>query len=551
MSGWMQGNSSRARSANGSASLLASVAARASSLACKKLRSRNPVFLCLLCLLWPFIPACSKRETATAAPAEKILRISQRNEPATLDPQLATLPDEFFIIRALGEGLLTPNPDGGTPLAGVAETWEVSADGLIYTFHLRGNAKWSNGDAVTAQDFVRSIERALNHTAAAPKAALFFAVRGAWERYTGIVDVPVVFGASAPDTRTLVLNLTHPVADFPATVASGPWIPVPSAGNITNGPFTLVEWKPNQHIAVRKNPYYWDAANVKLDGIRFLAFDSGDTEERAFRAGQLDVTMSVPFSKLVPYRTAQPKIIRSVPLYETRYLALNVGRPPLNDLRVRRALALAIDRAALVEKVILSGRPAFNFVPAGLGGYQPAASIKEDAVEARRLLAEAGFPEGRGFPKLELAAWPVSSAQLEAIQQMWRRELGIEITIAQREARTHLTSLAGGDFTLALATAIPDYDGASDLFTQLTANHPLNYPHWRDAEFDRLVDAAGRLTDPAARNASYQQAEARLLAEIPVIPLYFNAQNFLVSPRVKDWKADRLWTRFYRQVSVE
>jgi oligopeptide transport system substrate-binding protein len=171
--------------------------------------------------------------------------------------------------------------------------------------------------------------------------------------------------------------------------------------------------------------------------------------------------------------------------------------------------------------------------------------------EARRLLAEAGFPDGRGFPKLELATWPVNPAQLEAVQQMWRRELGLEIAVAPREARTHLASLASGDYAIAFMTAIPDYDGASDLFTQLTSGHPLNYPHWHDAEFDRLVATAGGLADPAARNAAYQQAEARLLAAMPVIPLYFNAQNFLVAPRVQGWRADRLWTRFYRGLSVQ
>lgn len=508
------------------------------------------IFCAFLCLFVAINSGCSKRETS-ATPAEKILRISQRNEPATLDPQLATLPDEFFIIRALGEGLLTPNPDGGAPLPGVAERYDVSPDGLTYTFHLRSNAKWSNGDSITARDFARSIQRAFTPATAAPKAALFFTIRNTTEHYRGIVDAPARIGVDASDKHTLVFTLTQPDADFTAKVASGPWIPVHQAANVGNGPFVLTEWKPNQHIAVRKNPHYWDAASVKLDGIRFLAMDNGDTEERAFRAGQLDVTMAVPFTKLAGYRAEQPSRLRSVPLSETRHLVLNTTRPPLDDARVRRALALALDRTTLVEKVLLSGQPAFNFVPAGLGGYHPAERIAENITEARRLLAEAGFPEGRGFPKLELSTWPVSPAQLEAVQQMWRRELGIEIAIAQREARTHLASLVSGDFALAFMTAIPDYDGASDLFTQLTSTHPLNYPHWRSAEFDRLVAAAATSLDPAVRNAGYQQAEQLLLTEMPVIPLYFNTQNFLVAPRVKNWRADRLWTRFYRGLSVE
>lgn len=504
---------------------------------------------CVPLVLWVLLglcAGCAKREPAADSP--HILRISQRNEPATLDPQLATLPDEFFIIRAFSEGLLVPNPDGGAPLPGAAERYEVSPDGLTFTFHLRPDSKWSNGDPVTAQDFVRLIERALAPATAAPKAALFFSIRGAAEHYKA-ASGPL--GVAAPDAHKLVITLAQPDADFAAKVASGPWIPTHPAASVSNGPFVLTEWKPNQHIAVRKNPYYWDGTNVKLDGMRFLAMDNGDTEERAFRAGQLDVTMAVPFTKLAGYRTEQPSRLRSVPLSETRYLVLNTTRPPLDDARVRRALALALDRTALVEKVLLTGQPAFNFVPTSLGGYTPAERITENIAEARRLLAEAGFPEGRGFPRLELSTWPVNPAQLEAVQQMWRRELGIEITLAPREARTHLTSLASGDFALAFMTAIPDYDGASDLFTQLTSAHPLNYPHWRSAEFDRLVAAAMTTLDPATRYSAYQQAEKLLLAEMPLIPLYFNTQNFLVAPRVKNWRADRLWTRFYRDLSVE
>ncbi|MDI1250397.1 MAG: peptide ABC transporter substrate-binding protein [Lacunisphaera sp.] len=507
-------------------------------------------------------PGCSRREAP--ASSGQILRLAQRNEPATLDPQLATLPDEFFIIRALSEGLLTPDPAGGTPLPGAAASWEVSSDGLTYTFHLRPNAKWSNGDPVTAQDFVYSIHRALDRATAAPKASLFLGLRGAFQELTGIIDFPVPLGVTAPDPHTLVLTLTQPTADFPSFVASGPWIPVhrqsveqhgrrwtSPLNYIGNGPFTLVDWKPNQRITVRKNPLYRDAAAVQLEAIQFLAFDSGDTEERAFRTGQVDVTMAVPFTKLATYRAEQPALLRSVPLHETRYLALNTTRPPLHDPRVRRALALVIDRVALVEKVVLSGRPALNFVPPGLGGYAPEAMITADSAEARRLLAAAGFPGGRGFPKLELATWPVNPAQLEAVQQMWARELGIAVTLAPREARTHLAALAAGDYDLAFMTAIPDYDGASDLFQRLTAGSPDNYPHWANADYDHLVAAAGRLDTVAARNAAYQQAEKVLLEEMPVIPLYFNVQNFLVSPAVKDWQADRLWTRFYRQVRLE
>jgi len=512
--------------------------------------------------------SCRRPEPAASAPV--LLRVSQRNEPATLDPQLATLPDEFFVIRALGEGLLTPAPGGGAPEPAVASSWTVSPDGLTYTFELRPEARWSNGDPVTAADFIYSIKRALSPALASPKVSLFYPLRNARAFQDGRERDFSAVGARALNAHRLELTLAEPAADFPAMVASGPWIPVHRAtverggrmddrgnswarpGTFTgNGPFTLTVWRPAQEIAVERNPAYRDATHVRLAGIRFLAFDNRDSEELAFRAGQVDVTMDVPFTKIAGYRAAQPPVLRTVPLRETRCIVLNTLRPPLTDPRVRRALSLALDRTALTEKVLQGGQlPARTFVPAGLGGYAAPDLPAEDASEARRLLAEAGFPGGRGFPRLELATW-TNSPVLEAIQQMWHRELGIDVGLVQREARTHLASLAAGDYAMALWPAIPDYDGASDLFTQLTTGNSANYPHWSNPAFDRLVAAAGRITGSTERNATYQQAEKLMLSEQPLIPLYFNAQNFLVRPGVEHWLTDGLWTRFYRPIELK
>ncbi|MBI3886774.1 MAG: peptide ABC transporter substrate-binding protein, partial [Opitutae bacterium] len=422
------------------------------------------------------LTACTKPAPAATAPAQ-ILRLSQRNEPADLDPQLATLPDEFFILRALSEGLVTPAPDGGV-LPGVAEKWETSADGLTWTFHLRADARWSDGAPVVAGDFVFSYRRALTPALAAPKARLFFAVKNAAAYQRGALADFSQVGFAAPDARTLVLTLDHPTPHLLALAASGPWLPVPPAtvekfhgtaqrgtawtrpeNFVGNGPFLLGAWRPNQLITVTKSPTYWDAARVRLAEIRFIAMDNGDTEERAFRTGQLDVTLAVTTTKLPAYENAQPPVLHRVALAETRYLALNTLRPPLNDVRVRRALSLVLDRAALTEKVLKGGQlPAATFIPPGLGGYQPAetgsrgapapetqndaagappphetfpteteaAALLAARAEARRLLAEAGFPGGRGFPRLELSSWATAPAVLEAMQQRWRQELGLE-----------------------------------------------------------------------------------------------------------------------------
>lgn len=523
-------------------------------------RNSNRAAACLLAVL---ASGCSRQESATpAAPANQtILRVSQRNEPATTDSQLATLPDEFFVIRALKEGLLVPDPAGGAPRPGVAERWEVSPDGLTWTFHLRADARWSSGRALTAEDFVHSIRRALTPATAAPKAHLFFSLAGAEDFYRGKLTDPALIGAAAPGPQTLVLRLARPNSDLPALAASGPWIPVYPhvttengreryipGRDIGNGPFVVVEWHAHRHITVTRNPHYHAADRVKLDGIRFQAFDNGDTEERAFRAGQIDATLAVPFSKLGSYA---PPVLQTQPLHETRYLALNTKRAPLDNPQVRRALALALDRRALVEEVTRGGqRPALSFIPPGLGGYEPGNKIEGSSDEARALLAAAGFPGGKGFPRLEISTW-VNTPVLEAVQQMWKRELGLDVALVQREGKVHLAAAAAGDFDLAFLPAIPDYAAPAALFEEWLSTSPVNHARWHNPAYDRLVLEAGRTTDAARRLALYREAEALMLADLPVIPLYFNTQNFLLSPRVHGWRSDGLWTRFYTGLELK
>jgi len=524
--------------------------------------------LCFLCFLWPFFPACSKREPA--ASTAQVLRISQRNEPVTLDPQLATLPDEYFPARALFEGLTTPAPDGGTPRPGIAERWESSADGLTWTFHLRADAKWSNGDPVTAPDFVYSFRRILTPSLGAAKAPLLFVVRNARAYLRGEVTDFAAVGVAAPADRTLVVTLEHPAAWLPALAATGAWLPVhrptlvqhgegrasrwSEAGNLVgNGPYTLAAWNRAQQIELHKNPHYWNRAAVHIPVIRLVMFDNNDAEERAFRAGQLDVTMTVPPARLDHYLKNESTLLRRQPLHETRYLALNTRHGPLADVRVRQALALALDRTALVTNVLKGGQqPTGELIPAGLGGLAPDAPlpVTPDPVEARRLLAEAGFPDGRGFPRLEFSTW-TNTPVLEAIQQMWQQNLGITTAITLREGRAHLGALAAGDFDLALMPLIPDYDDPFDAFGEFLSDSPSNYGRWTHAGYDREVIAAGRTLDATTRAARYRAAELILQEEMPAIPLYLSSQNYLVSPRVQGWRSDRLWTRYYTDVSLQ
>jgi oligopeptide transport system substrate-binding protein len=498
---------------------------------------------------------CARKEPVAPAFAQ-ILRVSQRNEPADLDPATATLPDEFFIIRALSEGLLIPDPAGGAPLPAAAASFTASADGLAYTFRLRTDANWSNGEPVTAADFVESYRRLLTPATAAQKAHVFYPVKNARAFVTGTLTDFSAVGFAAPDARTLIVTLEKPTPRFPYYVASGPWIPVnprvvaqhgrkwtQPAHFAGNGPFTLTEWRQHKRIVVKKSPAYRAAAGVRLDEIQFLAMDSSDTEDLAYRAGQLDVTMDVPKSKLAVYAKERPAELQRLPLAETRYLAFNTTRPPLNDERVRRALSLAIDRPRIVERVLLGGQPpAANFLSPSLApsGLSHSSHSLHSPTEAAFLLTAAGFPSGKNFPRFEVTAWSRSQvATLEAIQAMWRQHLGIECTIAIREAKVHLAALAAGTYDIAFVTTLIDVADPAAVLSNLATGSPGNYPRWSDPAFDRAVTTG----DLAA-------AEARIAAAQPVAPLYYGVHTWLTSPRVRGWQEDAYWARNYLHVSL-
>ena len=284
---------------------------------------------------------------------------------------------------------------------------------------------------------------------------------------------------------------------------------------------------------------------------------------------QIDVTMAVPQTKLEVYAQERPAELHRAPVAETRFLTFNTRRTALADTRVRQALSLAIDRTRIVERVMRGGQePAWRFVPPALrASDQPAAhsltasasastptSVRDDPTEARRLLAAAGFPEGKGFPRLELTAWSASqSVVLEAIQAMWRQELGIEIAVGIREAKVHLAALHSGDYDISFVTttALLDVADPFALLANFTAGADNNFPHWRSPEFDALLAEAAAQPDATAQSALLLRAETTLLDAMPIAPLYFNTRNWLMSPRVQGWQEDAFWTRDYTTLRLE
>jgi oligopeptide transport system substrate-binding protein len=497
---------------------------------------------------------------AFAAGPQKILRWGNGDEPQDLDPQVVAGSVEHHLVCALFEGLVSNAPDDGDVLPGVAERWEKSGDGLVYTFHLRADARWSDGGPVTAHDFVRSYQRMLSPRLATEYAYMLFLLKGATDYYTGRTRDFSTVGASAPDARTLVLTLERPAPFFLGALTHYAWFPVPvpviekfgpadakgsrwtRPGNIVgNGPFVLAEWRQNQVITVRRSPTYWDRDTVKLDGIDFFPVTQPDNEERMYRAGQLDITYDFPPQKIDSYKRMPGTPLRLDPYCGVYFYRFNVKRKPFDDARVRRALALAIDRGRLVRFVTRGDeKPACTIVPPDVAGYTPApdAALKADIAEARRLLAEAGYPGGAGFPKTDLLYNTQQKHRdvAEALQQMWRKNLGIEIGLYNQEWKVYLDSQKTADFQVQRAGWIADYVDPHVFFDLWRTGGGNNNTNWGDAEYDRLLDAALEAGTQGERYAIYQRMEKILLRDLPIMPIYFYTYARVVSPRVKNFR---------------
>ncbi|MFA5057328.1 MAG: peptide ABC transporter substrate-binding protein, partial [Opitutaceae bacterium] len=316
----------------------------------------------------------------------------------------------------------------------------------------------------------------------------------------------------------------------------------------------LQEWSPGSRVVVGRNPNYWDARHVRLNRIVFYPIENASTQEAAFRAGQLHLTSDVPLSKIAAYRRDHPAILRIDPFLDTAFMRFNTRRPPFNDPHVRQALARALDRTALVRDVLLGGQqPAHCLTPPDTAGYTARAGIPDDFAAARRLLAEAGYPGGRGFPKVEIqfATLELNQRLLEAVQQMWRRELGIGVTLANKEQRVWLNDERQLNYDISYAHWIGDYVDPSTYLELFTSDGGNNSTGWADPAYDRLVRAAGAEQDPARRNELYQQAEAILLGAAPIAPVFFNTRVFLCHPAVRNWRPALLGIHQYKDVYLE
>lgn len=515
---------------------------------------------------------CQRRtspvETGNAA---GILHRGNATEVEALDPHIVRGAPEWSVAAALYEGLVVVDPATLLPVPGVAERWEISADGLTYRFFLRPDARWSNGDPVTAADWVFSARRMLAPALASAHVedSLGF-VRGALAHQRGQADFSEV-GVRAEGDGVFVMELARPTAFFinlltqfypvhPASVqAAGPfdqrstgWTDVGKL--ISNGPFQLVRRVQNQEIVVERNPHYWAADEVKLQEVRYYPIENADTEEASFRNDQLHITATLPPAKFEFWQQERPEELRVVNARGTYFYTLNVNRPHLRDRRVRQALSLAVDRVELARFVAKRDQvPAWHLVPPGYADYRSTAQLRSDPEAARALLAEAGFPGGQGFPGVELL---VDSREehrrvAEAIQRMWRSTLGIEVNILSQETRVLIAAKNALEFDVVRGSWNSPTVGPWFFLAPWVSDGLYNEAKWADADYDQIVAAALDELDATRREALWQQAEERLLEELPVIPLYHINDAFLMKPSVRGWHPQSFADRYVRYLFLD
>jgi len=514
---------------------------------------------------------CGRRQTLVEiANQVQQFRVGNGGDPSGLDPQIATGQIEHDIMLALYEGLVYGDAKDGSPRPGVAESWDISPDNLVYTFHLRKSARWSNGDPVTARDFYESYHRMLLPSLAAQYSYMLYPVANAEAFNLGKITNFDQVGFKVLDDYTLQLTLHSPTPYLLKMMIHNSWDPVPVAtikkcgefdnrsnpwtrpeNFVGNGPFVLKEWRMNSHVLAVKNPTYWDASHVRLNSIDFVPEESYDAEERMFRSGQLHTIRTAPQSKVDFYRKNKPNLINIYPILTTYFYYLNVTRPPLNDKRVRLALGMAIDRRAITETVTRAGEiPAFCFTPPGTAGFTAKAHLREDPAEARRLLAEAGYADGKNFPEIKLLYNTLQNhkAIAEAVQEMWRKNLNIEITLKNVEWKVYLDEMNHTNYDICRGGWGADYDDPGTFLDINITGSGNNSTGWSNAEYDRLCRVAAGTGDTAARYEAYQKAEEILRDEEPIIPIYVYTNPRLILPNVKGWYPNLLDSPDYRSI---
>ena len=509
----------------------------------------------------------------TAWAGEKEIVYNLAIEPRTIDPVLNNAVDGSNVIFNLFEGLVRIGFDDA-PEAGCAEKWEVSEDGMSWTFHLRKGLKWSDGKPMTAEEFRYGFLRAITPENASPYAHLGFFIKNGEAFFNGKAKAEEV-GLVAVDDVTFRIDLEYQTPlmldylsyhiFYPAradVVEADPrgWTSKPETA-LGNGPFMLADWQHNSEMTLVKNPHYWDADNVKIDKVRMVMITDSNTALAAFKGRKVDLIDNIP-----PQMT--PQLIKSgeakvAPTLGTSFSVFNVTRAPFDNPLVRRAFTLAVDRTVMAEKVAMGGqKPAVAFIPYGIPGVETEKDFRAeggdflpdraDVEQAKKLLAEAGYPDGKGFPKVvyKYNLNPINKAIAEALQAMWKQNLGVEVELSNEEWKVFIDTRAKHDFDIARHAYLVDFFDAGSLLELWQAGVPENVAGYANDEYDALIKDSLKQMDRAKRIEDMHKAEQILMQDLPVLPLYFYSTPYMQSDRVKGiYRSPRNWV-FFRGAEV-
>jgi oligopeptide transport system substrate-binding protein len=485
---------------------------------------------------------------------EKTLNRGNGAEPDSLDPHKAQGAWETNIIGDMFLGLMTEDV-AANPVFGAAESYRVSADGLTYRFKLRPH-RWSDGTPVTARDFVFSFRRILDPKTAGQYASILYPIENAEPVNAGKLPTEGL-GVRALDDRTLEIAFEFQVPYLPELLTHISSFPVPQhvverhgddwlrpENIVTNGPYILKEWIPNDHITLKKNPHFYDAAKVALDTVVYYSTQDYSAAFKRFRAGELDVTNSVPSQEIDWLKANLPQVLHIAPYILSQYVQFNLTRHPFDDIRVRSALSLAIDREVIANRVMRAGeKPAYAYIPPGLPTYPGKAEVPfrhmpmaARIAKAKALLREAGFGPNNPLA-FDFNFQNQSDAHLAAVafQEMWK-EVGAKARLVAAETQVHYNALRRQDFSVAWAGWAADYrDAKNYLFIWQSSAGDMNVGRYTSATFDALVQRSDDERNPAKRAEILQRAEQTLLDDVALAPVYFGVSRNLVSGQVKGW----------------
>jgi oligopeptide transport system substrate-binding protein len=476
-------------------------------------------------------------------------------EPDSLDPQRARSVESQTILRDLCEGLTSLDKKAGVA-PGVASEWSSSPDGKLYTFKLRPNARWSNGDHVVAADFVAALRRLVDPATASGYAQVVDIIANAGDIVAGR-KAPATLGVTAPDDATVIVELTTPAPYLPGLLSHPSTCPVhrPTLAQhgeafaragiaVTNGAYALKEWVQGSHILLTRNRYYWNDAQTHLDAVKFLLIADENAELTRYRAGEMQVTNVVPRGQFDWIKAHIPGELHVSPQLNTYFYGFNLNRAPFKDQpKLRRALSLVIDREKLVQLVLRVGElPAYGWVPPGVDNYTSQSfdysgrPMEERIAEARRLYAEAGYSADKPLRfELRYNAGEGHNKIAVAIASMWKEALGAQASLTAVEFKSLLQDIDRGDVEVFRSSWAGDYNDAYTYAQYLKSDFGINLTHYKNPAYDALLARAAAEVDVAKRRDLLQQAERLMLSDHPLMPIYFYVSKHLVKPEVQGW----------------